>query len=229
MSIKQAFGWMACVAAALVLTVSAQAIVIADGDNFTVEAMNVRGVGDGSESLVAFDLMISSKTGNPAVAIDGSIGGNLHHEQFASPFPPFAINASPTPQTSGESAIDSHFLFNAGQLLSVSEPNEPAIDPTSSNEPGLLGGQTGIGGPLAGTFSLNPQQVTLTDPLALAQIVVPVEASLWAEGPLDLAIGEGQDVILDMALADGDVSQPANTSFSFVPEPANNRINIPQL
>jgi len=219
MSIKQAFGWMACVAAALVLTVSAQAIVISSGDTFTVEAQNVRGVGTGAENLVAFDMIISS-TADGALAIDGTIGGNLHHEQ------PFngALSSVHTDalQGAGTSPLDSHFNFDSTVIASVEAPSEPLVTSGSSSEaPVTSGNATGFGGPLGGIFTLRADRTEIVNPWNLAQIVVPVDPSLWAEGPLDLAIGEGQDVTIDFAVSDGTEQDQFATGFSFVPEPAS--------
>ena len=140
----------------------AATIITGNNTNYRLSVSDPVSVGTGAEDLlqVIFTAERVDAGGNPSAF--GTIGpqfgigqgGDLHHEQFPSPFPPFGVATTPTRDSAGDSDIDSHFLVTAAQIVTVTAPNEPVVNPATSAEPGQFGGITGFASPLDGDFAL---------------------------------------------------------------------------
>ena len=123
-------------------------------------------VGDGSESLIAFELYLVNTTGDAgfdASAFDGEAFGytgftGVMHQHYSTTLQPQTPN---TDSAQFASSIDTHFVFATGDMLIVSPPTEDVDGAGTSNEasdappPFNAWGSTDFGNHLTGIFAVD--------------------------------------------------------------------------
>jgi hypothetical protein len=220
---------MALVALALGLMVgAAQAdILLFSGAVYDVFITNPVPVGDGSESLVSFDLKFSNTTGLPGFdpsAFDGvafgytgitsgvfNSGSGLHNNYSA------AFGDTPTlDNASYSTAIDTHFLDVLANMLVITAPSEltndigPSAEATDSVAPFDAFAATDFGSQLTGTFALNSAPT-----LTVAQIVIKDPGGLLTAVPFGTGV-----VGLDFFMSGTSGGESFFFDIGVVPEPA---------
>ena len=176
-------------------------ILLFSGTVYNVVITDPVPVGDGSESLISFDLKLVNTTGDPgydASAFDGTAfgytgitsgvfnaGTGLHQHYSTGLAPTTPTLDSPVFAT----AIDTHFLDVLGNMLGINPPSEivadigPSAEASDATPPYDLFGWTDFGSQLTGTFavpgvpSLSLAQIVIRDP-GLPLIGVPFGTGL---------------------------------------------------
>ena len=205
-------------------------ILITSGASYDVFITVPVPVGDGSESLVSFDLKLVNNTGDAgydASAFDGVAfgytgitsgvfnAGTGLHQQYSTVLQP----TSPTLDGNYATATDSHFLDVAVSMLVVTPASEivASIGPSAEASDALVpfnsptfGASTDFGSNLTGTFA-----VTAVPSLSLAQLVIKDPG-----GPLAmLPFGTGV-VSLDFFMSGTKGGDILYFDIGVIPEPA---------
>ena len=135
-------------------------------------------VGDGSESLLGFELYLVNTTGDSgfdASAFDGEEFGytgftGVMHQHYSTQLQPTTPN---TDSAQFATSIDTHFAFATGDMLIVSSPTEDVASAGTSDEasdappPFDTWGSTDFGNSLTGIFAVDAAST-----LTLAYFVV---------------------------------------------------------
>ena len=202
-------------------------ILLTSGPSYDVFITDPVAVGDGSESLIAFDLYFVNTTGNAAFdasAFDGvafgytGITSGVHnagtglHNQYS----PALQAQTATLDGTYPTVIDTHFSNVLANMLVVTSPSElnfdmgPSLEAVDVPAPFDAFGATDFGSQLTGTFAL-PAAPSLT----LAHIVV-ADPGLPLAG---VAFGTGL-VSLDFFLSGTSGGDVLLLDIGAVPEPA---------
>jgi hypothetical protein len=153
---------------------TARAEIVYVGNLIDIEISAPMSVGDGSENLLRFNLTALAKNDSLLGAFDGTIGGPLHQQSAGATITPTLDE--PLLGSIFVTNIDSHFLINTADVISIDLPTETLGAAASSSEaanasgPDAAQATTNFGTSLSGSFAPTTGFVTSWP---LAQLVVP--------------------------------------------------------